>query len=313
MVSNKEKNFVSAVLYVHNNEKHIQYFLKKLNGVLQDHFEKYEIICVNDASVDGSLAKIKEFAKDTENTMINIINMSFYQGVELSMNAGMDLAIGDFVYEFDTIYIDYEIETIFEVYQRSLAGYDIVRAATKKNKRVSSNLFYRLFNSCSNNPNKLCTETFRILSRRAINRVNSSNKTIPYRKAIYANCGLKLDIIYYDSIRIQEMVGSRELNEKRKAMAVDSLILFTDIAYRVTLIVTFVMMFAAIFVGGYTVYVFISQKPVAGWTTTMLFLACGFFGIFAILAVIIKYLSILVDLVFKKKTYIIESIEKLTK
>ena len=45
----------------------------------------------------------------------------------------------------------------------------------------------------------------------------------------------------------------------------------------------------------------------------MLFLSVVFFSVFAILAVIIKYLSILVDLTFKKQKYMIESIEKLTK
>ena len=53
--------------------------------------------------------------------------------------------------------------------------------------------------------------------------------------------------------------------------------------------------------------------PVAGWTTTILFLSVVFFGLFAILTVIIKYLQIIVDLVFKRKHYSFESIEKLTK
>ena len=63
----------------------------------------------------------------------------------------------------------------------------------------------------------------------------------------------------------------------------------------------------------YTVVIYLSGSPVAGWTTTMLFLGFGFFGMFAILTLILKYLSILVDLTFKRQKYVFESIEKISK
>lgn len=311
MVISKEKNFISAVLYIHNNELHIVDILTKINQVLSDNFEKYEIICVNDYSTDKSVDKIKAFADNIKGSVVSILNMSYYQGIELSMNAGVDLAIGDFVFEFDNIEMDYSIETIMEVYYQSLKGFDIVSATPQKPMKKTSLLFYNLFNEYSNNPNKLKSETFRILSRRAINRVQSMNKTIPYRKAIYANCGLKIDTIHYKS-NIPN--SSYKYDENiRKNIAIESLMLFTDIAYKAALFMTLLMMVGIILVGIYTIFVFMSQQPVAGWTTTMLFLAVGFFGVFAILAVVIKYLSIIVDLIFKKQKYMIESIEKITK
>ena len=45
----------------------------------------------------------------------------------------------------------------------------------------------------------------------------------------------------------------------------------------------------------------------------MLFLGFGFFGMFAILTMVLKYLSILVDLTFKRQKYVFESIEKISK
>lgn len=41
-MQNKEKNFVSAVVYVRNEEKKIYDFLDKVNGILKDNFEKYD-------------------------------------------------------------------------------------------------------------------------------------------------------------------------------------------------------------------------------------------------------------------------------
>ena len=44
MIINKEKNFISAVVYIHNNENNIFNTLKNINNVLHNNFEKYEII-----------------------------------------------------------------------------------------------------------------------------------------------------------------------------------------------------------------------------------------------------------------------------
>lgn len=306
----KEKNFISAVVYVNNCEKTIQLFLKNLVKTLDEKFNKYEIICVNDASTDNSVEKIKEIAKDIAPN-ISIINMSFYQGRELSMNAGVDLTIGDFVYEFDTTLVDYNLATIIEVYEKSLNGYDIVNATPKNKKYASSSFFYFIFNRFANNQYKLSSENFRILSRRAINRINSINKNIPFRKAIYANCGLKLATITYSPIDLKKERFSKNLKTDRKRTASEALILFTDIGFKISFFLAILMMVIAIIVGIYTVVVFLKSNPITGWTTTMSFLAFGFFGIFALFAIILKYLSLLVNLIFKNKNYLVESIDKL--
>lgn len=313
MISNKEKNFMSAVVYVHNNEKEIGEFLEKINGELNKNFEKYEIICVNDSSTDNSIEEIKKVADNISGTIVSIINMSYYQGIELSMNAGVDLAIGDFVYEFDNINIDYDLDVIMKVYQESLKGFDIVSAKANKKERLTSRLFYKVYNKNSNSMYQIHTETFRILSRRAINRVKAMNKTIPYRKAVYANCGLKLSVVKYDVVKDVNTKISKETSDIRKGLAMDSIILFTDVSYKIAIIMAVIMMLVAIGTGIYTIVVFFCGRPIAGWTTTMLLLSFAFFGIFGILTIMIKYLSIVIDLIFKKQKYLIESIEKITK
>lgn len=116
MISNKEKNYVSAVVYAHNNEKNIKDFINKINNVLNNTFEKYEIIFVNDASTDKTREIISEESKLITTGIVTTINMSFLQGVETAMNAGIDLAIGDFVFEFDSIELDYDLSLITDIY-----------------------------------------------------------------------------------------------------------------------------------------------------------------------------------------------------
>ena len=314
MLLNKEKNFISAVIYVYNQEQEIYNFLLNLQNILNKNFEKYEIICVNDASTDGSVDQIKKFVsanKATEgNTAVTILNMSFYQGLELSMNAGVDLSIGDFVYEFDTIDSSYSEALIMDVYRRSLSGYDIVSAAPRQGQKMTSKFFYLLFNKTAHTQYILQTEAFRILSRRGINRVHSISKTIPYRKAVYANCGLKTDVIYYENADFDRKMD-RETVHKRKETAVDAIILYTDLAYRVSSTFSMLMILFTAAIGLYTIGIYFGGRPVAGWTTTMLFLAFSFGGIFIILTIIIKYMSIILRLNFNKQKYIIESMEKL--
>lgn len=310
---NKEQNFVSAVIYVHNAEDRIERFLDMVVEVMERNFEHSEIICVNDSSEDGSLSIIRKVSKAAEKTSISVVNMSYYHGLELAMDAGMDLAIGDFVFEFDNTVADFDSSVIMEIYRHSLGGYDIVSASPNRKERLSSRLFYRIFAKFAAVSYRMNTESFRVLSRRVINRVSSMNKTAPYRKALYANCGLKTDCIRYEATGDWSKVRDRKEQRYRMDLAADALILFTEVGYRFSMTMTVVMMLMSIFMTVYSLVTYFVIHPVEGWTTTILFLSVAFFGLFGILTIIVKYLQLLVDMVFKRKHYSFESIEKLTK
>lgn len=313
-MANKEKNFISVVIYVHNTEKQIEDFLKIIIQVLEQYFEHSEIICVNDFSQDASVDKIKQAGRFAKTTNISVLNMSYFHGLEMAMNAGVDLSIGDFVFEFDNTKMDYSSDEIMKVYWKSLEGYDIVSASPDKKERFTSRLFYKVFERFSDFDCKMNTERFRILSRRVINRISSMNKMVPYRKAIYVNCGLKTTMVKYSCKQTESSdITDKKERKYRIKMAEDALILFTEVGYRFSVSMTLFMMMAAIFMMVYSLFIYFGSSPVPGWTTTILFLSLGFFGLFGILTIIVKYLQLLIDLEFKRKRYTFESIEKLTK
>lgn len=308
----KEKNFVSAVVYVHNAENRIEAFLETIIDTMEENFEHSEIICVNDCSDDESVEVLKEASKKAVSASISILNMSYFHGLELSMNAGVDLAIGDFVFEFDNTLRDYDKSEIMKVYWRSLEGYDIVSAAADKKQRFTSNIFYRAFDHFTNMSYQMQTESFRILSRRVINRISSMNNAVLYRKAVYANCGLKTDTVFYSPIIFDNFSDKAE-QKYRSQLAVDALIMFTDVGYRFSITMTFSMMLMSVFMIAYSLVTYLTRNPVAGWTTTILFLSVTFLGLFGILTIVIKYLQLILRLIFNRKRYNFESIEKLTK
>jgi len=310
---NKEKNFVSAVVYMHNSEKVIKGFIEDLISVLSENFEKSEIICVNDSSSDNTVKEVKEISKNSSGVSVSVLNMSYFHGLEVAMNAGVDLSIGDFVFEFDKPERDYELDEIMKVYRKSLEGYDIVGAMPDKKQRFTSRFFYKILEKNSRAKYKLFSESFRILSRRVINRIDSMNKSVPYRKIAYANSGLKVTSVKYSVIETSKVKEGRIEKKYRRALATDTLMMFTDIGYNFSIFMTGVMMAVGIFMAVYSIFIYFMADAIEGWTTTILFLSMVSFGLFAVLSVVIKYLQIIVNQTFRRKKYNFESIEKLTK
>lgn len=309
----KEKNFLSAVLYLNSAQNPAQagQFLENLCKNLENNFLHYEVICVDDDTKQDILEEVKNIRKTYPDAVITILHMSYYQGIEMSMNAGRDLAIGDFVMEFDECVWNFPEECIIQAYRECLKECDIVSCRDAKKKTASSTLFYYLFNSYADVQYPLESDNFRILSRRGINRIQSLNRAIPYRKALYANCGLKYKKLTYEPTMAKEYVYTKKENKSRKKLALNSLLLFTDIGYSVAMCMAVVMAVVMIFMAVYAGVMFINGVAIVGWTTTMLFLSVAFFGLFVILAIVIKYLSLLLNLNFRRQRYMFTSIEKL--
>ena len=311
----KEKKFISLVVYLHNVEDYIKYFMKSIIPVCESNFEQFEIVCVDDGCTDGTVDKLKEYLEENQTSaMVNVIHMSFFQGIESAMNAGRDIAIGDFVYEFDDVFVDYEPELLLKVYEKMLVGSDIVAASSRGKMRFTSKIFYSLYNATSRSKGKIGPETFRIVSRRAINRIKSMGQYIPYRKAVYSNCGLKMSTLYYDSKDVKARIKNKTVASERTSLALDSFIYFTNVLERVSMVICGFFLIVTVAMGIYIISDFFNaHKPVEGWLSTMGFLALGFFGVFALLTIILKYLSVLLNLIFKQQRYLVADIEKVVK
>lgn len=311
-VLKKENKFVSLVVYLHNAENEIEKFLKTVLPVFEDNFMQFEIICVDDGCTDGTVERLKEYLdKNQASVMVNIVHMSFFHGLEGAMNAGRDLAIGDFIYEFDHVFVDYPIEILLQVYQKVLEGNDIVAAGSNSRVRLSSRIFYCFYNKTNRGRGKIGPETFRIVSRRAVNRVKSIGQYIPYRKAVYSNCGLRTAVVPYIATETKK---KKQYAGERVSLALDSFIYFTNALETISLTVCGLFLLLTIGMGIYIVRdYFCNDSIVEGWLSTMGFMAAGFFGVFALLTIILKYLSVILNLIFKRQRYLIADIEKVVK
>ena len=306
----KEKNFISVVTYIYNSEQYLDNFLIQIDKLLSEKFEAYEFVMVNDNSDDKSVEKIKEISKNI-NGKVTIVNLAWQHNIELAMLSGVDIAIGDFVLEFDSAIIDFDIDEIWNTYEKCLTGYDVVAASPNKKSKFTSKLFYRFLNKLSYRKMDLTTETFRIISRRALNRVLKSKEVLRYRKALYHYSGFETTTISYKSVNDLNIQKDISFGEKIN-LSSNILIGFSDIGAKLTNFISVIFFIISISMGFYAIKSYITLENIqAGWTTTMIFLSFGFTGVFLILSILAKYMVIILSEVQNKPKYVFKSIDRL--
>lgn len=300
-MNRKEDVFVSAVVYLSDESDNINQFTDKLIEKLAERFKHYEIIIVNDCCMHQQKF-LNDYINELKDNNITIVDMSLKQGIEAVMRSGIDVAIGDFVYEFDTLEYDFEKDVIWESYLKAIEGNDIVSVEIINNS-FSRKLFYKLFNKYSKSSYDIHASVFRLVSRRAINRVLALNMNCEFRQAVYSACGLKNGIIEYS--------GTASSKKSRSIMlAIDSFVLYTDVPKKIGMysikLMLFLMTIGLIF--GITNIV----HPL-NWIGTLMswIILVGVADIVACLVVILSYVRLIYNKSTDGENYLIEDVRKI--
>lgn len=294
----KESAFVSAVVYASNNTDKLLGFITDLFNEMEKHFTNYEIVIVDNCNPDIEPVKNALAAKISTSDSITIVRMSEVQSLEACMRAGVDVAIGDFVYEFEGISYDFDTDAIWEAYQKAQKGYDIVNAEIKNNS-LSRTMYYDIFNKFSRSQYNLYAVAFRLVSRRTINRIISLDLDIDWRNAAYANCGLQSGSIEY---------GSKASPKKNRDifLAIDSFLLYTDLPKKASL-------WMGIIGGILVVFNIIMSALAYKWSSVAFNISLSLCMVIVImlLMMLVCYLSLLLRTADSRKKYLVDGIEKL--
>lgn len=307
----KEKNFISLVVYLRNCENNVVDFLINIDKIFSYRFTSFEFVLVNDDCTDKTIDLVKSIS-DKLNGNVNLINLAYEHGVEMAMLSGVEFSIGDFIFEFDNVNIDYDINLVMELYDKALSGFDVVAASPYNSIPFSSKLFYKYLSHISRKNMNLKTETFRIVSRRALNRILRSKEKLRYRKALYHYSGFNTSVIDYN---VTKNIKRNDITLSNKiSLASDILVSFSDIGTKLSSLICIIFFLISIFTIVYTIISYITVKNIqAGWTTTMIFISICFTGLFFVLSIISKYLSILLYEIQDHPRYLYKSIERLSK
>lgn len=123
---------ISIIIPVYNAKENLNFCM---NGILQQTYHNYEVILIDDGSIDGSDALCDEYAKKYEN--IICIHQS-NQGVSSARNAGLEEANGDLIAfcDSDDMYMPDMLNKLYKLMQQ----YDTdltVCSYVKSNSRLS--------------------------------------------------------------------------------------------------------------------------------------------------------------------------------
>jgi len=208
--------------------------------------------------------------------------------------------------------MDYTFETLNEIYDKAANGFDIVGAYPDGPQKTTSKLFYAFLKKVSYLNLELTTENLKIVSRRALNRVLDLREKTRYRKALYRYSGFPCANVKYSPVKTAVRI-KRSLSE-RLSLASDVIFAFSNLGMKISIILSTLFFMLSIGIGLYATVIYLTLKTVVtGWTTLSLFLSCGFSGIFLVLGILGKYLTMLLTEVQNRPSYIVRSIERVNK
>lgn len=305
----KENAFASMVIYINNSANEIPDALPPLDNLMEDHFENYEIIVVNDASKDGSDDQIRKAAKGLKRD-ITLINLAWKHGPEKGIIAGVDLSIGDYVFEIEMSKVNYPSGLLYELFKEACKGFDIVSASPANKQSAGDFLFFKLFNKISYLPFDVYKETARIISRRAINSIMGMNEQIIYRKILYKFSGFPSKVLEYEPLASPSKSSGLSMQEKMR-LAMDVFVSFSNIGTDISVALSSFFLAISLLLGVYALSIYITQSGVVpGWTTQMLFMSICFSGVFMVLGLQSKYISVILLEARRRPNYTVRSVER---
>jgi len=299
---------ISCIVPVYNEGATIALFIKQLAEYVKTLSDNIEIIIVNDGSHDGTVDAITTICHTM--TFVKAIHFSRNFGKEMAITAGLEHASLETV-----VIIDADFQHPFAVIAAFVNawadGYDMVYGLREDRddesffKRTFARTFYRLMSSISQADIPPNAGDFRLLDRKVVDAINSSQERARFMKGLYSWVGFK-------SIGITFKVGDRVEGNSRwrfwrlVELAVTGIVAFSDVPLRVWSLIGMIISLTAFLSIIYIIFdTLIEGIKVPGYAT--LLTAIVFFGGLQLLSIGIlgEYIAKIFNEVKQRPKYII--------
>lgn len=191
---------LSVVVPVYNEQEVLEEFERRTKLALKSLNQAYEIVFVNDGSIDTTLALILRLRQANPN--ITLVNLSRNFGKEIALTAGLDQALGDAIVVIDADLQD-PPELIGEMIEEWRAGYDVVYAQRLSRdgesmlKKATAAMFYRIIQTVGPVRIPANTGDFRLMDRRVVDALNEMREHHRFMKGLFAWVGFPQKAIEY--------------------------------------------------------------------------------------------------------------------
>jgi len=261
---------LSVVIPCYNEEEGVHELHRRLSTVCQASIgDSYELVLVNDGSRDTTWSFMNDISRRDKHVVA--INLSRNHGHQLALSAGLQLCRGERVFVLDADLQD-PPELLPKMMARMDDGCDVVFGQRIKRegetlfKKASAYAFYRLLDRMVDIDIPPDTGDFRLMSRRAVDILNSMPEHHRFIRGMVSWIGLRQEALPYE--RAARFAGETKYPlSKMIRFAIDAI---TGFSVRPLRIASYIGIFSGIATLLLLVYVLVhyfTGYSVEGWTS----------------------------------------------
>ncbi len=270
---------ISVVVPAFNEAEGISALYQRVSASAVTWLEDYELIVVDDGSVDNTLSICKLLA--SADRRVKVISLSRNFGHQAALAAGLSYARGDIIAIIDADLQD-PPEQLKRFVDKCKEGYDVVYAIRRKRKegiykRAAYYLYYRLLRRLAAIDIPLDAGDFCVMRRRVVNSINSLPEHGRYLRGLRAWVGYRQTGLEYE--RETRFSGKPKYTIARLVrLGVDGIFNFSYKPLQIVMLAgsiiavgTFVMAIGVLwlYVGNITVFGY-NPHQAQGWTSLLL-------------------------------------------
>ena len=302
---------ISVVVSVYNEELSLNKFYQVTEKILESCAWDYEMIFVNDGSVDRSIEILKEFAEI--NSKVKVVNFSRNFGHEAAMIAGIDYSTGDGIVCMDAD-LQHPPQCIPDIIKKFEEGYEVVAMVRTQNadagliKRITSGAFYKVLNLMS--PIKFennSSDFFAMTQNVAEVLRRDYREKVRYLRGYVQSVGFKKTTLEFKAAK-REAGESKYNIRKLLKFSINTLCSFSDLPLKLGVYSGCVVALCGFILMIYTIIEKLVHNAPAGYSTIIVALCFMFAVTLIVIGIIGEYIAILFAEVKNRPIYIVREV-----
>jgi glycosyltransferase involved in cell wall biosynthesis len=203
-----EKPRYSVVVPCYNEEGVLHELYRRVQQVMAETGESWELVLVNDGSHDRTLQIMREL--HSADPRVKVVDFARNFGHQIAFTAGVDFAQGEAVVVIDADLQD-PPEVILEMIDRWRAGYEVVYAVRTERKgetwfkEFTAKLFYRIIYRITDVDIPLDTGDFRLMDRKVVEAMKQMKERHRFIRGMTSWVGFRQTGVQY--VRQERFAG----------------------------------------------------------------------------------------------------------
>jgi polyisoprenyl-phosphate glycosyltransferase len=301
---------ISVVAPVFNEHGTLEELHRRLTATLAE-LGPYEIVLVDDGSIDGSWERLLDLA--ARDRHLRLLRLSRNFGHQAALSAGLDAARGEAIVLMDADLQD-PPEVIPQLVAKWREGFDVVyavrsdREGEPRLRLASISLFYGLLHRITATSIPQNAGDFRLLSRRAADAIAAMPERARFLRGMTSWIGYRQTGVPYR--REARYAGeSKYPTRKLVRLAFDGITSFSTAPIKLVTAIGFALVVFCVGVLTWTLYVrFFTDNPPQGWTSVIaVVLLLGGVQLLS-LGVIGQYVARIFDETKQRPLYFVEEV-----